>query len=447
MISEPKYKLLILEVYKIIGAIFALFILLLVLSLLIFPVKITLSILGLILIYIALVLSPFAQNIKKNGFRNALLLFQIKTKLQIQLLDSRIFVERKFLTSDETRFVKVPKIKIELNDDFKTGIIEIENSIKYSQKLKDLDVSAALKIFISEEQWFTKDSNKLIIRIVDVQFDRTLRFNSMNEFINYWKSKKDRYNIFIDRNLNIKRSSMLVIGKSGSGKSYFLYSLLAQSVMAFGFQKNVWTLDPKNSSLSVLGKKYIKENTGSNNEEILEKLENIREIVLERKKELEPLLSNGLDKDYSDFKLPAISIYFDEYASFKSWLSTQPKEKQNKANSTINLLILEGRQLGCHLIIAMQKSDATILPTHLRENLLFSVVLGNSGEQTYITAFGNEIALTIPDRDREKGEGIYITYSSNVARTLRTPFLNFDIWQGYRELDNLIKKQKKRELL
>ena len=47
---------------------------------------------------------------------------------------------------------------------------------------------------------------------------------------------------------------MLVIGKSGSGKSYFLYSLLAQSVMAFGFQ-NVFILDPK-SSLSVLGKIY-----------------------------------------------------------------------------------------------------------------------------------------------------------------------------------------------
>ena len=46
---------------------------------------------------------------------------------------------------------------------------------------------------------------------------------------------------------------------------------------------------------------------------------------------------------------------FDEYASFKSWLATQPKEKQNKANATINLLILEGRQLGCHLILAMQK--------------------------------------------------------------------------------------------
>ena len=205
MISEPKYKLLILEVYKIIGAIFALFILLLVLSLLIFPVKITLSILGLILIYIALVLSPFAQNIKKYGFRNALLLFQIKTKLQIQLLDSRIFVERKFLTSDETRFVKVPKIKIELNDDLKTGKIEIENSIKYSEKLKNLDVSAALKNFISEEQYFTKDSNKLIIRIVDVEFDRILIFNSMTEFINYWKSKKDRYNIFIDKLLNIKK--------------------------------------------------------------------------------------------------------------------------------------------------------------------------------------------------------------------------------------------------
>jgi len=239
---------------------------------------------------------------------------------------------------------------------------------------------------------------------------------------------------------------MLVIGKSGSGKSYFLYSLLAQSVSSFGFQ-NTWILDPKNSSLSILGKEYIEKQTGLNNEEILKKLEEIQEIVLERKKELESLLSNGLDKDYSDFGLPAISIYFDEYASFKSWLATQPKEKQNKANATINLLILEGRQLGCHLIISMQKSDSTILPTHLRENMLFSVVLANSGEQTYITAFGNEIASTIPSRDRQKGEGIYITDSSNIAKTLQTPFLNFDIWQGYKELDDIIKTQKKRKQL
>ena len=77
-----------------------------------------------------------------------------------------------------------------MNDDLKTGKIEIENSIKYSEKLKNLDVSAALKNFISEEQYFTKDSNKLIIRIVDVEFDRILIFNSMTEFINYWKSRK-----------------------------------------------------------------------------------------------------------------------------------------------------------------------------------------------------------------------------------------------------------------
>ena len=91
----------------------------------------------------------------------------------------------------------------------------------------------------------------------------------------------------------------------------------------------------------------------------------------------------------------------------------------------------------------MQKSDASILPTHLRENILFSLVLANSGEQTYITSLGAEIASTIPERDREKGEGIYITDSSNVARTLRTPFHNFDIWEGYKILAQKLKKQEK----
>ena len=58
-----------------------------------------------------------------------------------------------------------------------------------------------------------------------MQFDRTLRFNSMNEFINYWKSKKDRYNIFIDRNLDIKEVLCLLLESQevGSHISYIAY--------------------------------------------------------------------------------------------------------------------------------------------------------------------------------------------------------------------------------
>lgn len=49
----------------------------------------------------------------------------------------------------------------------------------------------------------------------------------------------------------------------------------------------------------------------------------------------------------------------------------------------------------------MQKSDATLLPTNLRENLPVKFVLGNAERQTYTTAFG--AGVETPEKDFKLG--------------------------------------------
>ena len=445
MIAEPRYKLLTTQYYKVLGGFFMGLLVLFLASLALHSAKLSVSLFCVLAAYMTSVtfrLLTFT-NIKRFGLKRSVLLFRIKNRLEIQLLDARIFVERRIFSNEDVRFVKVPRITIYMNDDFNSGYIEIENTIKFNTKLAELDVSASLFNFVSEEQVFEKDMNTLRIRISNSTFDRSLKFRSINEFIDFWrKSENHRYRLFIDKELTLKRSSILVVGRSGSGKSYFLYSLILEAIMSAG-TKNLWLLDPKNSSIAQIGKHFNSERYAGNNEDILVKLEEIYNLTMNRKEEIEPLMKRGLDKDYSSFELAPITVVFDEFASFRSWLNTQPKEKQNLALKTINTIILEGRQIGVHLVMALQKSDAQILPTHLRENFLFSVVLGSSGEQTYVTAFGQEIASSIPKRDITTGTGWYTTDSSSVAKIMSAPILDFDIFEGFEKLVNIIKAQKK----
>ena len=60
--------------------------------------------------------------------------------------------------------------------------------------------------------------------------------------------------------------------------------------------------------------------------------------------------------------------------------------------------------MGFFLFIAMQKSDATLLETALRDNIPLKIVLGNSEQQTYITTFGHS---QIPNRHYAVGEGVF----------------------------------------
>lgn len=67
------------------------------------------------------------------------------------------------------------------------------------------------------------------------------------------------------------------------------------------------------------------------------------------------------------------------------------KKKCDEVMRLLSRIVLKGRQLGFFLWIVMQKSDAILLPTNLRENPPVKFVLGNAEKKTYTTAFSTGV--------------------------------------------------------
>lgn len=81
----------------------------------------------------------------------------------------------------------------------------------------------------------------------------------------------------------------------------------------------------------------------------------------------------------------------------------------------------------------MQKSDASLLPTNLRENLPVKFVLGNAEKQTYITAYGS--GVDIPEKNYKLGQGVFTCPEiANTPRMCHFSYLNFDILKAVNQL-------------
>ena len=226
----------------------------------------------------------------------------------------------------------------------------------------------------------------------------------------------------------MKLQSCIWIGQTGSGKSYALYNLILQ-MLNKKVKYELFFADPKGSSLAVLGSKVASDRTAVDFEDIIALLKTFVTFMRERKPELKALLESKLDSDYSDFGLNPYVFIFDEYASFSSVLAAADKKTRDEVKAMLYEVILQGRQLGFFMVLAMQKSDATLIDTAIRDNLPLKIVLGNAEQQTYVTAFGT--GADIPNRHYAVGEGVFTEPTlAPEPKLIQCPYLNFDILQA-----------------
>lgn len=123
---------------------------------------------------------------------------------------------------------------------------------------------------------------------------------------------------------------------------------------------------------------------------------------------------------------------FDEFASFQSVINGMDKKTRDHVAMLLRNIVLQGRQLGYFLWIVMQKSDASDIPTSIRDNLIWKVVLGNATRTTYVTAF--EESANLPIRNFSCGKGLY-SYQGITRQPQITSFptLNFDILSSVKQ--------------
>lgn len=335
--------------------------------------------------------------------------------------------------SGAEKVVVLPQIKVNFDSDLLYGMVRIRNHIKYNSQLENVNLSAALGRYIVEQQYLSDDENWYIYEVEDSKADCQLVFQSYEEFSGYCKGQKD-YTLFIDSRTSVPLSSLLLVGQTGSGKTYALYSLILQ-LLNWPNRPKLYFMDPKNSSLCVMGNRIAPEHTSGTVEEIIAQLEVFHNEMQERKSELQDKLSEKLDADYRHWQMPAHIFVFDEFSSFQSVVNTLDKKARDNVSMLLRNIVLQGRQLGFFLWIIMQKSDSSDIPTAIRDNLVWKVVLGLATNTTYMTTF--EHAADLPKRNFGPGQGLY-TYQGRTREPKITAFptLEFDILEAVEQAVN-----------
>lgn len=386
-----------------------------------------------LLILLGMSLAWMVTNHLSKGIAYAKCHAKTMKQLERELFDAGYYVER---TVFNKKCAVIPHIDIILSDDLQCGQIRIRNSIKLDKRLEELPISSALpKEYILTKSYIADDCNDYIYEFELYHLEQ-LVFSSFEQLLQY-ETDIGEYDIFLDSRHVVPIFHTLIIGQTGSGKSYCLYNFILQ-MLTKSTPYELYIADPKYSGLYVLGKKINQNCVASSVEEIINLLRIFQNRMEKRKQEFSKKLLLKLDSDFKDFDLTPICLIIDEYSSFRASLTRYDKKIRDFVDEVIGNVVREGRQLGCFCIIAQQQSNATNLPTEIRENIPFKIILGMAERQTYMTALG-----VYPDnakRHFDRGQGILVypqiaTPENPAVTSVAT--LNFDILKAFEKILDL----------
>lgn len=390
------------------------------------PTQVLLLCFGIVAIPIFFLAVPMwaLKNCINKGLRYAWKHYVLVLRLRKELLDAGIYTTKKFGVE---KLAVIPWITVDFAPDFKSGKIYIKNSVQFREKLEKIDISPALGRYVVEQTYMTPNESHFYYVFYDACFDKRLEFSNFGEFQAYSNST-DKYELFIDKNTTLPLTHQLLVGQTGSGKSYALLGYILQ-MLGKPTPYHLYFADPKESSIALLGERIVPDNTASDFDAIVLLLERFVSEMEERQVAIKERLSEKIDGDYRDFDLSPHLLIFDEFSAFSQRLQEKDKKQRDHVNSLIAQIVLKGRQSGFFLWIVMQQAGSNNIPTFIRDNLPWKVVLGNAEDQTYVTAFGQ--GVDIPLRMLSVGEGVF-TYPAvaNKPKLCSFATLNFDILEA-----------------
>ncbi len=359
---------------------------------------------------IRLVANLAKHGLFKGGFKYYRLHCKMSKAIKTQLLDDKVYIER--YCFNELCAV-LPKVKIKFDNNLLTGEVSIENTLRYKEKLIDVDISCCLLNYIVEQSYISPDGNYVTYDIFDADFDRQLVFENTEQFLQSCKQVGD-YELLIDKVTTVELFHSMISGQSGSGKSVATYILISE-MLNKPVHFNLYFADPKASGMASLGKAIDETRTADSIDGIIELLRSFHAELVKRKELMEKSLTNSknIDCDYRNFGYEPFVFIFDEYLAFSLALQNYKKDIRDEIASILSDIVLMGRQLGFFLFLIMQSAPANNIPTIIRDQLAFKVVLGNSDDSTYTVAFG--AGVDIPIRKYPIGYGVY-TYAGKTEK-------------------------------
>lgn len=271
---------------------------------------------------------------------------------------------------------------------------------------------------------FRDNSGRVVYRF-EYQKNERLIFKNLNDFSGAVFNNPN--NIFlIGRGLfwNFENDPHgLIVGTTGSGKSYFLNFLLAQSFIKKknGQDGKIFVADPKHSDLFKIGQN-IADFSEFEPAKIAGLLRQAVEIMKDRYSKMEKNNSKSFGKSALELGFAPIFIFVDEISALMSLVD---KNSKKDIENYLKQLTMLGRQAGICIILITQRADVEsgILGS-IKNNLNFRLYLGNTNNLNYSIVFGkleNDL-LNL----NEKYSGYYSFNSEgNKPYQLLTPSYNF----------------------
>lgn len=203
----------------------------------------------------------------------------------------------------------------------------------------------------------------------------------------------------------------LIVGGTGSGKTYFLLVLI-EALVTSGAVVSI--LDPKNADLSDLAQ--ILPNVYHLKDDIVNCIDNFTNEMLERSEKMKHMPNYKTGGNYASLGLEPHFIVFDEYVAFMEMLGYKQTEP---IMSNLKKIAMLGRQVGFFLILACQRPDAKYLTDGVRDQFHFRVALGRNSSQGYRMMFNDtdKTFLTMPC-----GRG-YADMGTNIVSEFYVPFV------------------------
>lgn len=178
-----------------------------------------------------------------------------------------------------------------------------------------------------------------------------------------------------------KTPHALIVGGTGSGKSYFMFYLIKE-IMRKGYGLRI--VDPKISDLTKL--KHV----SVNNLVVYEKADVINlldDVTLEMDNRYKKMLetSDNFGEDYVAYGMQPFFLVFDELLAF---IATCDNKEKKEVMAKLTNIIVKGRQSGVFVILATQRPDADVIDGKIRDQLALRVALGKMSGEGYKMIFG-----------------------------------------------------------
>lgn len=200
-----------------------------------------------------------------------------------------------------------------------------------------------------------------------------------------------------------KAPHVIIIGATGSGKTYFAKLLLGKIALHVS-DTTIFVCDFKGDDDFMFLDGYSKYYRFT---ECSEGLEQYYDIFVERQKHIST-------------KRNMLILFFDEWASYLNFLDKKKAEEEKRKLS--NLLML-GRSFNVHVIISQQRADAQYFST-ARDNFNLIVGLGNLSPESRDMLFHDyKVKMS---SDCTQGIGYMLTNGTDLAQILVPTITNMD---------------------